>query len=492
MNDQQRIDRLLAALEARLGLLLAKTRWSDTARFCSLSLRLPVADPSDLPDLQGTPAGLDEAFLFSARPAQGYWRLGLGRVREWRAGGAARFPELRRFFHELRGQWQIRTADAGLPAAAVFAGFAFDEIPADGPWQSWPNTLLHLPRVLLQQQDGLLSLQLSASAAALRSPGGQARQIHEWLRLCRRALVSLCADSFRAAPETEAPRIRQRRAQPEEAAWLQRIEQARKAIHAGRLGKVVPARHLHLRMSRPPRADRLLPQLAQRFPGCTQLGIGLAGGGTLLAATPERLVSLRDGRIECDALGGTLPRPRQHAAGAPDGLLQSPRLRREHALVVDQMLRVLQPLCRDLRAPRIPRVMRLRQLQHLWTPITGRVRPGVDLLQLAAGLHPTPAVAGTPVAGALDWLRQREGFARGWYTGAAGWLDCNGEGELSVILRCALLQGEAVHLYAGAGIVADSEPLAELAETDLKLASLLDVLLQEGDDGLSLPPRAAG
>ena len=160
-------------------------------------------------------------------------------------------------------------------------------------------------------------------------------------------------------------------------------------------------------------------------------------------------------------------------------LLNCRKAQHEHSLVVDSIQSALAPLCRELALPDTPAVVKLRNLQHLWTGIKGTLRSGVSLLDAARRLHPTPAVAGTPTATACRWLQDHENLARGWYSGIVGWLQPNGDGELSVLLRCAVLQGRSAELFAGAGIVADSDPQAELQETEIKLRAMLEAMQED-------------
>ncbi|HFD87389.1 MAG TPA: isochorismate synthase, partial [Gammaproteobacteria bacterium] len=439
----------------------------------------------------------NEVFFYTAQPEHNRSRLGLGCAWTYETRGSQRFEELQQAFRDLQVGWAIHALDetASPTQAAAFVGFAFgaDEA-ASAPWQAWPNTLLSVPKVLLQREAEIVSLYLSAKPEFLQMPGQRLRQIQDWLKLCKKLLAPVAE----VAEKDPAVSLQLMQCEPENEVWLTQIEQARQAIHTGDFTKVVPARHLHFQASRGLQPAKIVQKLTQQFPSCTPMGIGL-GASTLVAATPEKLVQLKAGRLCCDALGGTMPRSdhEQRNQQLTDELIQSPRIRREHALVVDQMVRALEPLCTSLQAAHTPAVMSLRQLQHLWTPINAQLRAGVGLLDIVARLHPTPAVAGTPTAEAQDWIKQNEPFARGWYTGAAGWLEHNGDGELSVILRCALLQGCQADLYAGAGVVADSEPAAELAETDLKLRSLLNVLgkniAENKDSGaVSQAPRATG
>jgi len=468
----------LLQLAEQLKSALTEVSWPDDASLCTLSLKPAIPMPVNLT------ATSHEDFFYTAQAEQARFRLGLGCAYRYQtelknAGAGQRFADLQNAFKTLRSNWAVSTLDtsASLPPPAAFIGFAFaadDSMPA--PWQDWPNTLFTVPALLLQQEGHELSLHLSARADCLRTPAQQTQQLHLWLEDCRQ-LLSLFNKEMAQPAKASTPKLRLTHCEPENPLWLNQLEQARQSIHAGDFAKVVPARHLSYQASQCLQPAQIIEMLRQKFPGCTQLGVALSGA-TLVAATPEKLVRLRHGQIDCDALGGTMPRSDDPASNQSlrDELMQSSRIRREHALVVDLMARALRPLCTQLQVPKTPSIMPLRQLQHLWTPIAAEAQAGVNLLDIAACLHPTPAVAGTPTAAAEDWIREHESFNRGWYTGAVGWLEPDGGGELSVILRCALLRDRQAELYAGAGVVADSDPAGELAETELKLASMLGVL----------------
>ncbi|MBN3731886.1 isochorismate synthase, partial [Burkholderia sp. Tr-20390] len=153
-------------------------------------------------------------------------------------------------------------------------------------------------------------------------------------------------------------------------------------------------------------------------------------------------------------------------------LMDSAKERLEHALVVDAIRAALAPLSRTLDVPEQPSLHRLPRLQHLSTPIRATLKADATLLQVVAALHPTPAVAGHPRAEALDHIRAHEGFDRGWYAAPVGWIDAHGNGDFIVALRSALVDGGACRLFAGCGIVADSEPANEYQETELKLSGM--------------------
>jgi isochorismate synthase len=186
-------------------------------------------------------------------------------------------------------------------------------------------------------------------------------------------------------------------------------------------------------------------------------------------------VSKRGLAVETDGLAGTAKRGADDAS-IMRALLESAKDRHEHALVVRAIADVLGPRVSSLKVPAEPRIRSLRNVHHLWTPICAVLRDETHVLSLVGALHPTPAVSGTPRERATSWIAAHEPTARGWYTGAVGWIDAAGDGDFVVAIRAGLLGPNDVWLYAGAGIVEGSDPLAELAETRAKQAPMLAAL----------------
>ena len=252
-------------------------------------------------------------------------------------------------------------------------------------------------------------------------------------------------------------------------------------IRRGEFHKVVLARTVTLDHGLDVAA--VLDRLRRRNPACAIFAI-TAGDSTFLGATPEELVRLDGPRLDTVALAGTAPRSEDPEAderfGA--GLLASAKNRSEHRFVVDGIIDALSGLGLVDPAPAEPGLMRLSRVQHLRTPIAARVqrrRTGasdMDVLRAAGVLHPTAAVGGAPTGAALEFIAGHEGFDRGWYAAPVGWCDLDGNGELGVALRCVLTGPDGTHLFAGAGIVAGSDPDDELEETAMKLGALLDVI----------------
>lgn len=249
-----------------------------------------------------------------------------------------------------------------------------------------------------------------------------------------------------------------------ELTWLGAVAEATRRIDSGELDKVVLARDLIVWAAAPLDGRILTRRLAERFPDCFTFSV--AG---LIGATPELLMRRRGGRVESLVLAGTAARGRDDAEDARlgQGLLDSAKDRDEHEHAVASVRDVLARRGAELTVEG-PTLLRLANVQHLATWVRGRLDHDASVLDLAAAVHPTAAVCGTPTEDALRLLRTLEGLDRGRYAGPVGWVDAAGDGELGIALRCALVEGSRARLYAGAGVVAGSLPEAELEETRLK------------------------
>jgi menaquinone-specific isochorismate synthase len=260
------------------------------------------------------------------------------------------------------------------------------------------------------------------------------------------------------------------------AQWEQAVAEAVAAIRQGSVAKVVLARDIFATAGAPIDARAVLRRLADRYPDCFTFACdGLVG------ATPELLVR-RDGRqVSALVLGGTAPRGEDPAHDEALGaeLLASAKNTEEHAYAVASIRDGLRPLCDRLDVEPRPSLLKLPNLQHLGTHIHGTLTDSgtsKSVLALAAAVHPPAAVCGTPTAAALELIRELEHMDRGRYAGPVGWIDAEGNGEWGIALRCAQLSGRTARLFAGCGIVAGSDPAAELAETLVKFQPMRDAL----------------
>lgn len=449
-------DLIKAQLLARLAETLPQIPWSQPRGFASLALELPQR-PGPAPALPG----LHFAFSHAHRDEL---RAGYGVVGQWQTAGPERLRRLRVQARRLRASWlQFDPDETGIAGFALAGFAAAPGTPAPG---GLPEALLWLPEVALRRRRGQAALILSTAL-----PADPAAALGRWTAWLDRLVPGLCRD----APEPRSPGPLTRRDSPSDRAdWTAGVAAALAAIAAGGLEKVVLARRLRVQGRRPFDPERLAAALTYLFPSCQVVRVQ-RDGHCLVAATPERLLAQSGNRVTLDAIAGTAPRA---AASAPDAalgqaLLNSPKDLHEHALVRESLCAALVGHSRRLDVKPQPELLRLNNAQHLWTEIRAELAPGLDALALADLLHPTAATNGQPSAAAQAWLRRAEPQGRGWYTGAAGWLEPDLSGELWVLLRCAEIGGDTALLHAGAGIVAGSDPAAEWRETEAKFAAML-------------------
>lgn len=436
---------LLQAMETRLGGLLRQH--GGGSGLLSLTLATPELAFDRLPE------GL-RICSYWARPATGCFLLGLGVVASVEAQGEGRFRALDAAFAEYRRLWQAVDADdIGFQPAAL-AGFAFGQ---EGGGDA-PNSRLTIPTLLVQRREEICAMTFSCD-----SGGSPDAVLAGWMALAGEVVAALDRD----APSPSGVFLQRLSSQPDDAVWLARVARAVTDIQSGELDKVVLARSIRVRSTRPFVPAALMAALATRYPGCIHFTHFFSSGGVLLGATPESLVSLAAGQVVSDALAGT---------DWQSGRLDDEKSLHEHRLVVNAIVRALEPACGFLQIPARPKVFELQELRHLRSVIRGTAGPGVSLLNLVERLHPTPAIGGAPARLALDWLARHGEARRGWYSGATGWIGYDGDGEFAVALRCAWLDGNEAELYAGAGIVAGSDPRTELEETEAKLNAMLRVL----------------
>jgi menaquinone-specific isochorismate synthase len=256
------------------------------------------------------------------------------------------------------------------------------------------------------------------------------------------------------------------------------VTRALQSIAAGQFDKIVLAKALDVTASQPFNLIGSLQNLRDRYPNCYRFSASCGAGETFIGASPERLVAVHDRQLETEALAGSAPRgatlaeDEQFAAQ----LLDSDKEAREHQLVIDFITQRLASLGMTAQLA-APRLLRLPNIQHRHTPITAPMPAQGHILDVVGGLHPTPAVAGWPSAIACQHIPQYEDFDRGWYAAPIGWVDTEGNGEFAVGIRSAVLKGNQARLFAGAGIVAGSDPERELNEVGMKLQALLQALV---------------
>jgi salicylate biosynthesis isochorismate synthase/menaquinone-specific isochorismate synthase len=460
----------LARLEDRVGAALALARRERARAVASVSVVVPAE--LDLSAAVLAARRPDDSFFCLEQPDRdGFALATLGRVAAVEARGRGRFIEAARAARDL---WRRTLGDGpgGPPASGpvLVGGFAFAPDGGATPeWSSLAPAQLLMPEVALARYRGEARMTVCALVDGDEAVGGVLE------RLTRR-LDELAPAGMPLLDPDPVERARVAGAAPP-AHYEGAVARAVERIRAGELEKVVLAREVRVHAARELDPAPVLGALRGAFPACYCWCLGTRELA-FLGASPELLVRREGSRAQTVALAGTTRRSADPAVDDHLGeqLLRSPKEREEQAIVARRIERSLAPASLWVAVADEPGLVKVQNVQHLATPIRAQLRDPLSAIELAGLLHPTPAVGGEPRELAEPLIPELEGLDRGWYAGPVGWMDASEDGEFFVALRCALLRGRVAHLYAGDGIVRDSVPAQELAETEVKLEALLPLL----------------
>jgi menaquinone-specific isochorismate synthase len=445
------------ALGAEIEAARAESRQASPTDLVLLRVAAPPVAPEAL--LQHLP---DEDAV-SWRPPRGPCFAGLGVAAVLVGKDGGRFADVRRAQAAL---WQRvhRATTGGWDAPRLFGGFAFAPNGASSEhWSGFGAARFVLPRISYASWEQQASLTLAIERRELERPTSAGlelfRRVHEVLRAAPRPVPG----------EAIAPASR-RDGDPH--GFERQVEQLVQSIQRGELQKVVVAREVQLAFPAPLDPVATVVGLSEQAPECLRF-LFRWGDAAFLGATPERLLHKRGRQVETEALAGSID---SRDESAERRLQASAKDLEEHALVVSAITSALEPLCDRLQLPPRPGVRSLKHLLHLCTPIEARLNRDTHVLELLERLHPTPAVGGVPTRAALECIAHTESFDRGWYAGAIGWFDALGDGDFNVALRSGLMRSERAWLFAGAGLVRESQAALEYAETTWKLTTMLSSL----------------
>ncbi|SDJ88781.1 isochorismate synthase [Ferrimonas sediminum] len=346
-----------------------------------------------------------------------------------------------------------------------YGGVAFDTKQPE--WSAFGQATFVLPRLEIRQTDQSTQLLLNLK--------GEAECWLDELSDANDCLRRLCR--IQPLPPLAPGHILSRQDTPSEARWHELVAQVTEPEFNADTPKVVLARQSQLQLSHQPNPWTVLHAWQRLNPNSYQYGFQLTPTASFISCSPERLFLRRQQELSTEALAGTTVRgfTEQEDARLAQSLLDDSKNQNENQLVRVLIEKQLQPLCDYVGTEESPSILKLNHIQHLHRTIKAEVKTGVNDLQLLQALHPTPAVGGLPRENAMTFIRQREGFSRGWYAGACGYFNCLGS-EFSVAIRSALFSDNQITLFAGAGIVADSDPSAEWQELENKLATIMGIL----------------
>ena len=458
--------RSLAAATDRLreGIEAAARRKRRT--LVSVTVEADVADPCAA--VFASRLASDRWFCWE-QPDRGFALAALGVAHEATSRGAERFADVARECLGVLGD-AIADEPAGLPpgAGAVWTGgFAFD--PHGGgtsAWSSLAPASMVLPEVSICRSGDRSFLTVNTIVRPNNSSSA-VPLLH--IRQLRNSGTLLLDPHPTVRPEIHSARP------PGD--FEAAVSAAARRIEAGEMSKVVLAREVVVDGAAAHDPAALFGAMREQFPSCFCFCCGTPEAA-FIGASPELLVRRSGASVSTVALAGSTRRSSDPAVDdhLAEQLLRSDKNRREQRIVAERIVRALRPHAVWVEAAPEPEIVKVANIQHLATPVIAQLAEPHSAIELAGLLHPTPAVGGEPWPEAAPAIAELEAMDRGWYAGPVGWMDATEDGEFCVALRSALLRDREAHLYAGVGVVAGSDPAAELAETEVKLSALLPLL----------------
>jgi menaquinone-specific isochorismate synthase len=451
-------------VETLLDTAIQQLQSDDDVRLVSITKKITEADPLRFFEAAKN-KNKDRTFWTST--TEDFYLVGIGNAYQMIA------TESR--YNITEEKWNNILADASVhnpyqaPGTGVVAlgGMDFDpKKKRTSLWQQYQASDFTIPEMLLTKSDG--EFYFTSNIQVRKSD--HAKQLAKNMRYAEMKLFTDHPIGFHDLSILEKEDI-----EPEQ--WKKSVLNATEAIQNSDLEKIVLAREVRVKFNKEVNVAYILNDLIQTQPHSYIFAFE-KGEDCFVGATPERLIKLKGDQLLSTCLAGTAPRGRtiQEDIKISRGLLQDEKNRQEHDFVVQMIKTRIKDYCTDLEIPEDPVIYPLKNLQHLYTPVTGILKKGYSIFDIIKQLHPTPALGGTPKGEALAYIRNHELLDRGWYGAPIGWLDSNRNGEFAVAIRSGLIQQDEASLFAGCGVVKDSDPEAEYEETNIKLLPMLSVL----------------
>lgn len=441
-----------------------------------LSITLPIAGIDPLAALELN-SDYDEKFYW-AHPENSISISAAGMVRELRATGKNRFEDITEQTVRVKEEIQAYTAMQHTMAGPLFlGGYSFADHNIGKTWKKFGAARFVLPEWMLVEVGSFHLLTL-----AIEKNGRSADDIYQ-------EIISRITDFLKLAGKLRHTENKEKvqsnilctlQAPEDRYRWFAKVEKAKKLIEQKKFEKIVLARSVSFQSKRELIPTVLAHKLRQKYPACYNFMIQRDPKTSFIGASPERLASFNNGVFLTEGLAGSISRGKSamEDASLAHTLLNSPKDREEHKFVVQAIDDNLKPYSDRVEHPKQPQIKKLQNVQHLFTPIRASIKDGVEIHELVQQLHPTPAVGGYPRDESVPYIQEIEKIDRGWYSAPVGWFNLKGSGEFAVAIRSALLNDNKAELFAGCGIVSDSDPEKEWKETLLKFVPLMDALNQ--------------
>jgi len=403
---------------------------------------------------------------------------GFGVAAQLYAWGENRFQSIQAQADALFDDMLLLSNEQQLATPRLFGGFAFrDDFTPDNTWSIYPRAYFILPHYQIVKVGHATWLTINTLLPE--------EDLQDSLPALREALQARVREFNAKAQRRKGAKKEKEKNKPVAVnyplsyeVWAGQIEAARARMRETDLNKVVLSRVCEIKFADRVPVDGALDYLQTHYADCTRFLFEPRPFHAFYGATPELLASVNGRNLATMALAGSIARGRNRHEDKlyAQELLQSAKDLHEHALVVDSLRRRLEPIATSLSIPNAPSIYKLHNIQHLYTPISARLKQANGVLPVVAALHPTPALGGSPRELAMSFISDTEPVPRGWYAAPIGWMDSEGNGRFSVAIRSAVAQDRRVWLYAGAGIVPASDPEKEWEETGLKFRPMLEAL----------------
>ncbi|WP_068672747.1 isochorismate synthase MenF [Oceanobacillus sp. Castelsardo] len=405
--------------------------------------------------------------MFWMSSEEDFYLVGIGQAYEIMAE-ESRFKETKERWYRLLEKATIHNPYEQ-PGTGIVAlgGLSFDpQKPTTPLWEKFKPSHFTIPEFLITKQNKQCYVTMNVLVRKNDHPHQLA---NEWKDLEERLFE-------KTTIEKQTLTIKEK-IEIEPTEWKDTVRKATEEINDSDIEKIVLAREMFLRFNENANIGSILQKLLDAHPNSYVFAIE-KDNHCFLGATPERLVKIEKDHLLSTCLAGTAPRgkTKEEDQAISEGLLHDQKNREEHDFVVKMIKNAMEDYCTHLDVPNEPIVYPLTNLQHLYTPVTATLKKGYSIFDIMEKLHPTPALGGTPKESSLRFIRNHERLDRGWYGAPIGWIDSNQNGEFAVAIRSALIKGTEASLFAGCGVVKDSNPDEEYEETNIKFLPMLSVL----------------
>ncbi|MDX1636479.1 MAG: isochorismate synthase [Balneolaceae bacterium] len=485
VSDTDGRRRLTSFLEETDLRKFIESQLESNSRIKALSFTFPVPAFDPLACLEMLPGTNQSSTFYWEKPDQELALAAGGEAGTLQSSGADRFNDIAQQIEQLKQQTGSYTAVRhSLAGIHLVGGFSFFDTIESEAWSSFGAGTLTLPEWLLVRDGKLCLLTTTIPLQPNDTPETIAGHLRDSVQKFDRLFeLQIQPDGFNNNSFSQLDQ--DEFANTPEEQWTGIVERARELIDRQRFEKIVLAREVKRRLREPVVPTQVMNILRSQYPSCYNFMIQTSSGSVFLGSSPERLVSFHKNYLLTDSLAGSISRGKTATEDLhlERNLMNSRKNRREHQFVTNAIENHLQPFISRIERSDDPDIKKLKNVQHLHTPVRAWLKEESSRFFILSKLHPTPAVGGYPREKAVPYIRELEQFDRGWYAGPVGWFNLEGGGEFSVAIRSCLIDGNCARLYAGCGIVNDSDPHTEWEETNLKLMPILSAL--ESNEGSS-------